>query len=132
LSGGAAYYRVYETADGRHVTLGAIETKFWRAFCEAAGRPDWEGRHEEPLPQRGLIAEVASMFRQLTLAECKRRFGPPDCCFAPVLELAEAIASPHFRSRGLVHRTADGEIQPLFPAVIDREPPAPRPALREE
>jgi len=36
------------------------------------------------------------------------------------------------RSRGLVHRTADGELQPLFPAVVDGEPPAPRPPLGEE
>lgn len=132
LNGGAACYHVYETSDGRRVTLAALETKFWRAFCEAAGRPDWEARHGEPLPQRALIAELASMFRQLTLADCERRFGAADCCFAPVLELAEALASPHVRSRGLVHRTADGELQPLFPAVVDGEPPEPRPPLRDE
>jgi len=131
LNGGAAYYHVYDTADGRRVTLGAIEAKFWRAFCAAAERPDWEPRHGEPLPQRALIAEVASMFRQLTLAECERRFGPADCCLAPALELADAIASPHVRSRGLVSRTADGELQPLFPAVVDGDAPAPRPPLRD-
>jgi len=132
LNGGAAYYHVYETADGHHVTLGAIEAKFWRAFCAAAGRPDWESRHAESLPQRALIAEVASLFRQLTLAECERRFGPADCCFAPALDLADAIASPHMRSRGLVQRTAGGELQALFPAVVDGELPAPRAPLREQ
>ena len=132
LNGGAAYYHVYDTSDGHRVTLGAIEVKFWRAFCAAADRPDWEPRRDEPLPQRALTKEVESMFRELTLAECERRFGPADCCFAPALELAEAVASPHIRSRGLVHRTADGEYQPLFPALVDGEPPAPRPALREE
>jgi crotonobetainyl-CoA:carnitine CoA-transferase CaiB-like acyl-CoA transferase len=123
---------VYETSDGRRVTLAALEAKFWRAFCAAAGRPDWEARHGDPLPQRALISELDSMFRQLTLAECERRFRAADCCFAPVLELAEAIASPHVRSRGLVHRTADGELQPLFPAVVDGEPPSPRAPLREK
>jgi crotonobetainyl-CoA:carnitine CoA-transferase CaiB-like acyl-CoA transferase len=132
LNGGAAYYHVYETVDGHRVTLGAIERKFWRAFCGASGRPDWEARQGEPLPQRALIAEVGSMFRQLTLAECQRRFGPADCCFAPALELSEAIASPHASSRGLVHRTADGDYQPLFPALVDGEPPAPRPPLRDK
>jgi crotonobetainyl-CoA:carnitine CoA-transferase CaiB-like acyl-CoA transferase len=132
LNGGAACYHVYETADGRRVSLAALEAKFWRAFCAAAGRPDWAARHTEPLPQRGLIQEVASMFRQVTLADCEQRFGAADCCFAPVLELSEAVRSPHVRSRGLVHRTAAGELQPLFPAVVDGEPPSPRPPLREE
>lgn len=131
LNGGAAYYHVYDTADGRRVTLGAIEAKFWRAFCGAAARPDWEARHHEPLPQRALIAEVAAMFGRLTLAECERRFGGADCCFAPVVELAEAMASPHVRSRGLVHRTDEGEVQPLFPAVVDGEPPRPRAPFRD-
>ncbi len=132
LNGGAACYHVYETVDGHRVTLGAIEAKFWRAFCTAAGRPEWEARHDEPLPQRTLIAEVGSMFRRLTLAECERRFVPADCCFAPALDLSQAIDSPHVRSRGLVHRTADGEIQALFPALVDGEAPAPRAPLREE
>jgi len=132
LNGGAAYYHVYDTSDGHRVTLGAIEAKFWRAFCAAAGRPEWQPRHDEPLPQRALITEVESMFRELTLAECERRFGRADCCFAPAAELAQAIASPHMRSRGLVQRTADGDYQPLFPALVDGEPPAPRPPVREE
>jgi crotonobetainyl-CoA:carnitine CoA-transferase CaiB-like acyl-CoA transferase len=72
------------------------------------------------------------MFRQLTLSECERRFGSADCCFAPAMELAQAITSPHMRSRGLVPHTAEGDYQPLFPALIDDEPPAPRPPLREE
>ena len=40
-------------------TLGAIEAKFWSAFCRAAGRTAWIARQEDPLPQNELIAEVA-------------------------------------------------------------------------
>jgi crotonobetainyl-CoA:carnitine CoA-transferase CaiB-like acyl-CoA transferase len=130
LNGGAACYRVYRTSDGRHVSLGALEPKFWRAFCTAAIRPDWEGRHEDPLPQTQLVEEVATMFRGLTLAQCQQRFGNADCCFAPVLDLAEALESPHVRARGLVHRTSAGELQALFPAVIDGERPMPRASIR--
>lgn len=132
LNGGAACYQVYDTADGGRVSLAALEGKFWEAFCGAASRPDWAGRHAEPLPQRRLIADVASMFRQLTLAECEKRFGAADCCVAPVLNLSEAIQSPHVRGRGLVHRTNAGELQALFPAVVDGEPPAPRRAVRDD
>jgi crotonobetainyl-CoA:carnitine CoA-transferase CaiB-like acyl-CoA transferase len=131
LNGGAACYHVYETADGRRVTLAALEAKFWQAFCAAAGRPEWVPRHGEPLPQRALIADVAAMFRGLTLVDCETRFGAADCCLAAVLDLPEAVDSPHLRSRGLVHRTSAGQLQPLFPAVVDGEPPSPRGPLRE-
>ncbi len=60
LNGGAAYYQVYATGDGRHVMVGAVEAKFWQAFCEAAGHPEWIARQDETLPQHGLIADVAA------------------------------------------------------------------------
>ncbi len=60
LNGGAAYYQIYATRDGRHVMLGAIEPKFWRAFCGAAKRPDWAARQTETLPQRAMIEEGAA------------------------------------------------------------------------
>lgn len=132
LNGGAAYYRVYETADRRRVSLGALEPKFWRAFCAAANRPDWEARHDDPLPQDALAAEVAAMFGGMTLAKCNERFGSADCCFAPVLDLSEAVQSAHVRSRGVVHRTPTGRLQALFPAVVNGEPPEPRAEVSEE
>ena len=74
LNGGVAYYQVYETKDGRHVMLGAIEPKFWRAFCLAAGRPDWVERQFESAPQQRLIAEVADLIGGLDLQACLARF----------------------------------------------------------
>ncbi len=130
LNGGAAYYQVYATADGRHIALGAAEPKFWRAFCEAAGRPDWIGREAETLPQTGLIADVATLIGTLTLAECTERFAAPDCCVSPVLDLGEAVGSPQHHQRGLVRRSPEGALQALFPARIDGAAPAHRPKLR--
>ncbi len=129
LNGGAAYYQVYGTSDGRHVALGAIEPKFWAAFCHAAGQPDWVARQSEAEPQLGLIGEVAALIGSLTLADCVARFTPADCCFSPVLDLGEALASPHHRERGLVRPAADGALQALFPARIDGAAPASRPKL---
>ena len=130
LNGGAAYYQVYATQDGRHVALGAIEAKFWAGFCLAAERPDWVGRQGEALPQTGLIADVGALLAALTLDECVARFGPADCCFTPVLDLGEALASPHHRARGLVRRSSEGALQALFPARIDGAPPDSRQTLR--
>ena len=130
LNGGAAYYQVYATQDGRHVALGAIEPKFWAAFCTAASRPDWVARQTEPLPQTALIADVAALIATMTLQDCTARIGPADCCLSPVLDLGEAVASPHHASRGLVREAPDGALQALFPARVDGMPPASRPRLR--
>lgn len=131
LNGGASYYRVYATADGRHVMLGAVEPKFWRAFCEAAEQPNWITRQDELLPQTSLIANLTACFAGLTLAACETRFAAADCCLTPVLDLREAVESPHHRARGLV-RSAAGAMQALFPALIDGVPPATRPNFTTE
>ncbi len=130
LNGGAAYYQVYRTADGHHIALGAIEPKFWAAFCAAAARPDWIARQHEPIPQHGLTADVAALIATMTRDECVQRFGPADCCLNAVLDLGEAIVSPHHSSRGLVRRAPDGALQALFPAKVNGIAPASRPMLR--
>lgn len=127
LNGGAAFYQVYRTRDGRHVILGAVEAKFWTAFCRAAGREQWIARQDEPIPQHALTGEVAAFIATLTLDECVARFTPADCCFTPVLDLGEAVSSPHHVARGIVRRTDDDTLQALFPALIDGIPPEPRP-----
>jgi crotonobetainyl-CoA:carnitine CoA-transferase CaiB-like acyl-CoA transferase len=126
LNGGAAYYRVYATRDGRHITLGAVEPKFWRAFCDAAERPDWLARQQEPLPQAALIRDLEAHFATLSLSECEARFNASDCCVSAVLDLAEAVTTPHHAARGVIRRAPRGGWQALFPALIDAEPPAPR------
>lgn len=131
LNGGAAYYQVYATRDGRHVVLGAVEPKFWAAFCHALDRPDWVPRQAEATPQTALIGDVAALIATMTLDECVARIGPADCCFGPILDLGEAIASPQHGARGLVREAPDGGLQALFPARVDGIPPASRPKLRD-
>lgn len=130
LGGGAAYYDTYPVQDGT-VTLGAIEPKFWQAFCAAASRPDWLARQGEPMPQTALRADIAAMFAAMTLADASARFEPADCCFAPVIPLSAAIESGHVAERGLVRTGPDGVPQVLFPALVDGETPPLRPPLRE-
>jgi crotonobetainyl-CoA:carnitine CoA-transferase CaiB-like acyl-CoA transferase len=127
LNGGAAYYRIYPTGDGRHVMLGAVEAKFWRSFCATADRPDWLDRQSDPVPQTALIAELTGYFATLSLADCVARFAAADCCVSAVLDLAEAMATPHHTHRGVVRRGPSGAWQALFPALVDAEPPASRP-----
>jgi crotonobetainyl-CoA:carnitine CoA-transferase CaiB-like acyl-CoA transferase len=124
LNDGAAWYRAYRTRDGHLVALGAAGGVFWQRFCQAARRPDWIAREADPLPQRSLIGEVEGFIATLTLAECVARFVPADCCFTPVLTLAEAVESEQTRTRQLVRRGPAGTLQALFPAWVDGEPPA--------
>lgn len=126
LTGGAAYYRCYATRDGRHVAVCPIEPKFWRAFCDAAGRPDWIARQQEPIPQSALIEDIAHFFACHDLAECMARFEGTESCVSAVADLAEALAAPQIAARDLVRRTQDGALQALYPARIDAEAPRAR------
>ncbi len=133
LNGGAACYQVYETADGRFVALGALEEKFWAAFCAAVGREDWSARQGDPLPQQALIAEVGALMRTRTRNQWVRDLAAVDCCFQPILEPREVAADPHIAARGLVAAPAgrDALVEVLYPARIDRIPPVPRRPLAE-
>ena len=125
-TGGAAYYNVYSTSDGTMVALGAIEHRFWANFCRAAGREDWVPRHGDALPQTALIKEVSAFFARMTAAEANERFASAECCFSPVLNLAEATRTPRMSGRRLVVDGPDSALQALFPVHIDGQPPAPR------
>jgi len=132
LTGGAACYHLYRTADGRYVAMGAIEEKFWSAFCQAVGRPEWIERQAEPLPQDSLIAAVQAMFALRPLAHWQKLLGHVDCCFETVLQHAEVAAHPQVVQRQLVTPGGDGEpVSVLFPVWADGRPPAPRPPLQQ-
>jgi alpha-methylacyl-CoA racemase len=132
LNGGAARYRVYRTADDRHIALGAMEEKFWRCFCETAGRPEWIARIDEPMPQTQLTSDIAAYFATLTLEVCTTRLAAPDCCVTPVLSVGESMESSYCRQRGLVRRSDSGDLQALFPARVDGEAPAMRRGVRND
>jgi crotonobetainyl-CoA:carnitine CoA-transferase CaiB-like acyl-CoA transferase len=93
-----ANYNVYRTRDGRYVTLGALEPKFWRAFCRAVGQEEWIARRDDG----DLIAEVQALFATRTLAEWKELFAGQDVCCEPVRTLSEVFADPQVQSRRMV------------------------------
>ena len=85
LTGGVACYRVYETADGRHLTVAALEPKFWHRLCELLERPDLVDRAYEPE-----LPELEELFRSRVLHDWRTLLEGKDTCVAPVLTLAEA------------------------------------------
>jgi alpha-methylacyl-CoA racemase len=85
LTGGVACYRIYETGDGRHLTVAALEPRFWRNLCDLLGRRDLEDRAFE-----ADVPDLADLFRTRPLADWRSLLEGKDTCVGPVLTLAEA------------------------------------------
>lgn len=117
LGGGLPCYGLYRTADGRHLAVGALEFKFWNAFCQAVGHPEWASVHWQrgimpQVPESGQMrAAVAALIATEPLAHWERIFATVDACVTPVLTLQEAMAHPLFQERGVLRATMEGESQ---------------------
>jgi crotonobetainyl-CoA:carnitine CoA-transferase CaiB-like acyl-CoA transferase len=105
LDGGAACYGVYRAGCGRHLAVGALEPKFWQAFCTAIGRPEWAARHwsQGEMPgspeARSTRADLAALLATRSVAEWLALTDPADCCVTPVLRLDEVAAHAWFAAR---------------------------------
>jgi len=100
LAGSLICYRPYECADG-WVTLGALEPKFWQAWCRGVGREELIEKQFES-PGSDAHAEVQAIFRERTRAEWEEFAREHDCCLEPVLDLDEALDSELVRAREMV------------------------------
>jgi alpha-methylacyl-CoA racemase len=85
LTGGVACYRIYETSDGRHLTISALEPKFWQRLCEVVGLPELIARQWEPR-----LPELEHVIAARPLAEWLELFDGEDVCAGPVATLEEA------------------------------------------
>jgi alpha-methylacyl-CoA racemase len=89
LTGGLACYRLYETADGRWLTIAALEPKFWSRLCVLLGRDDLTPRQFDE-DQDALASELADLFRARSLTDWLALFEGEDVMTGPVWTLAEA------------------------------------------
>jgi len=99
LLGSSVCYNIYACKDG-HVTIGALEPKFWKTFCDVMARPDLVSQNYAPADNQGVHREVAKFFAPMTKQEIREKFRDADCCVEPVNTIAEALADPQFKSRG--------------------------------
>jgi crotonobetainyl-CoA:carnitine CoA-transferase CaiB-like acyl-CoA transferase len=127
-----ASYNVYTTRDGQRIALGALEPKFWDAFCRAVGRGDLASRHAtEPADQEALIQTTAEIFATKTTAEWLAFFEGHDVCITPVNSPAAALADPHIVARRTV-MSAPG-LRFVRPPFVSMTPAlAPAPALGQD
>lgn len=124
LTGGVPWYDVYETADGKYVTLAALEEKFWSEFCTSVGREDLIEVHmtEDPAEQAALHEELTDLFAQHTRKEWEDQLGDVEAMVAPVMTLGETLSSDHAVARELVDR--EGDVPRVgFPAHSTDSPP---------
>ena len=100
LDGGAPYYGVYETADGRHVSIGPIEPQFYADLCERLSvEHSLRDAQKDKTRWPALRAEFERIFRSRTRDEWTAALEGSDACFAPVLALSEVAAHPHNAAR---------------------------------
>ena len=102
VDGGAPYYRAYETADGKYISIGAIEEKFYEALLGKLGLvddPKMRPHTDRSLwPYQGAV--IASLIKTKTRDQWCGLLEGTDTCFAPVLTLEEAGNHPHIKARG--------------------------------
>jgi crotonobetainyl-CoA:carnitine CoA-transferase CaiB-like acyl-CoA transferase len=129
-TGGSAFYRVYDTADGRQLVLAGQEMKFIRNLLTALGRPElielceWPGAHQKPV-----MDFLAATFRARPLSHWAGWLDTLDICWGPVNTLPEAIVDRNLAKRGAIVVTDDGR-KHLAPVVRFRDEPS-APLYRE-
>ncbi|PQA50195.1 CaiB/BaiF CoA transferase family protein [Amnimonas aquatica] len=119
---GGSFYDCYETADGRHFSVGGLEPQFFMQFCAAIGRPELapQGLDLRPASVAALKQEIRAEMKKKTWAEWSQVFAALDSCTEPVLTFAEAAAHPHAVARELIVQVPqlDGSVQPQLASPI--------------
>jgi alpha-methylacyl-CoA racemase len=113
IDSGAHFYNTYETADGKYISLGAVEPQFYRELLERIGLSDDEifRNQNDPSQWPALTEKLDRHFRTKTRDEWTALLEKTDTCFAPVLSLREAPLHPHNRAREAFVEV-EGVIQP--------------------
>lgn len=103
LLNGGTLYDYYETADGRHLAVGALEPQFATRLLTRLGHPEWLAELLKPPAEQGALkSSLQALFKREPLSHWLELLRDEDCCVDPVLSLTEAIEHPHYLARGLL------------------------------
>jgi len=121
VTGGSPRYQLYSTQDGRMLAVGAIEQRFWDAFCDLVElEPAWRNDSKDPA---ATIARLREIIVRETAGTWAHRIAGCDCCCSLVSTVEEASRDPHFIARGLFQYRVAGDAGRSIPAMhvpIDR------------
>lgn len=114
LNGGLACYRVYRAGDGKYLSIGALEPKFWLALGRALGRKaDMSELVAPPARQEAIAAELAAIFETRPRDEWVAILAEHDCCVEPVLEMDELAGHPLHQARQVFFTMDDPALGPV-------------------
>ena len=123
LDGGLPCYNIYETKDGKHVTLAALEQKFWHTFCTRIGHLELLPFHlpHGPTEREEAMNMLRAIFKTKTRDEWVAELADIDTCVGPVYSIDEALNDPHAKARGVTVSSGDGDAAfrtlPSFPRI---------------
>ncbi len=135
--GGAAWYRAYRTRCGGSMVVGAYEQRFWSAFCNRMGVPEFINQQfADAEVQQEMMSRLESLFAARSRAEWEAVFADEDCCVTPSYDLAEAFVSPQMHARKMLATGAGGEaahvVNPIRLAGIEPRAATPSPTLGQD
>lgn len=130
VTGQWPFYNVYETKDGRWLSIAAVETKFWTRLVEILGLPELaEDQFSDEAGRRRAIAAFREAFRRRTLEEWEAILGEEDLPWAPVQTVSEVVRDPQVRARGMLAEADLGRLgrltvvgHPAHHAGVPRDP----------
>ena len=123
LDGGLPCYNIYETKDGKHVTLAALEQKFWHTFCTRIGHLELLPFHlpHGPVEREEAMNMLRTIFKTKTRDEWVAELADIDTCVGPVYSIDEALNDPHEQARGVTVTSGEGDnafrTLPSFPRI---------------
>lgn len=110
LTGAYANYNIYATSDGRYVSVGCLEKKFWRNLCTALGKAELIDMIDDEKNHPYLKEQLAAAFKTKTMREWEAYFADKDACVTPVLNFKEAVESEQVRANEMVLQVQDEEL----------------------
>lgn len=102
LSHRYACYNTYETADGRYLSIGAVEYRFWKTLCDHLDVPEYAALQYDDSRRQEILDFMRSTFKQKTLPQWENELADMEICWGRIQTLSEVIADPLFREREMI------------------------------
>ncbi len=107
----SACYKIYETADNRYISIGALEARLWANFCDHIGKEEFKAWQNDPSKQDEMRAYLTDLFKTKTQAEWCEDLADLDCCWAPVKNIEETFEDPQVLERDMLFEMEDPQGQ---------------------
>jgi len=126
LTGGLACYNVYQTKDGRYISLAALEPHFWKTLCRLLGIESWVSKQFTMEVQDRIKKRLSQIFRKKTMNGWLRTFSGNDICLEPILNIKEVFSHPQLLQRKMrceiIHPTEGRLSQIGIPIKFSKTP----------